>query len=318
MKMAAGVVENLGESGKDMELRRRSGRSQGGARLVARHVRAGMLTAGLVCLALVSMAGCDSGSSPGTEQSCENAQVFCGGQCVDPETNTTNCGAIDDCAGDNAGVQCGEGETCVAGICTPPGAECQTDQVLCGDKCIDPGTDNSFCGATGDCLGANAGAECTESATCQAGLCKPEDPGCKVGEVLCDGQCIDPQTEADFCGASGDCAGDKTGKVCAQDETCVEGLCVPPACDTNQVRCDGNCIDPQTEAAFCGASGDCAGDNVGVVCGQDETCEGGLCIPPACEGDLVRCNGNCIDPGTDLTHCGAIGDCSGGKRGAGL
>lgn len=49
------------------------------------------------------------------------------------------------------------------------GAVCELLQ--CGDACIDPDTDPNFCGATGDCMGENAGVACSASATCAAAAC---------------------------------------------------------------------------------------------------------------------------------------------------
>ena len=89
------------------------------------------------------------------------------------------------------------GELC--GVC-PPG------QIACGGQCINPLTDDDFCGASADCEGTNAGAACAAPDHCNgAGVCGPH---CQDGFVACDGTCINPMTDDNFCGASGDCTGD--------------------------------------------------------------------------------------------------------------
>jgi hypothetical protein len=52
---------------------------------------------------------------------------------------------------------------------------------------------------------------------------------------MCNGNCIDPLTDASFCGASGYCAGASAGAVCAALQTCVAGACTPPPCSWTQV-----------------------------------------------------------------------------------
>lgn len=49
------------------------------------------------------------------------------------------------------------------------GAACEL--VQCGEACIDPDSDPEFCGASGDCMGENAGVVCGLSAACDAGAC---------------------------------------------------------------------------------------------------------------------------------------------------
>jgi hypothetical protein len=69
---------------------------------------------------------------------------------------------------------CADGEVCDgAGACE---LSCQAGLVACGGTCIDPDTDRAYCGATGDCAGANAGAVCEGSEVCDAGVCAPLAP----------------------------------------------------------------------------------------------------------------------------------------------
>ncbi|MCA9707344.1 MAG: hypothetical protein KDK70_15935, partial [Myxococcales bacterium] len=124
---------------------------------------------------------------------------------------------------------------------------------------------------------------------------------------LCYGDCINPQTDMEHCGASDDCAGANAGVACSQDQVCINGQCT---C-LEGISCDGECIDPDTHAAFCGASGDCEGPNAGQACGESQECVDGQCT---CIGGIL-CDGQCIDPDTDAAYCGASGDCAGPNAG---
>ncbi|NOY90332.1 MAG: hypothetical protein GXP55_03910 [Deltaproteobacteria bacterium] len=58
----------------------------------------------------------------------------------------------------------------------------------------------------------------------------PPPPTCMDGGgVMCGGACVDPNSDASYCGASGDCAGANAGASCASAETCVSGACTAGA-----------------------------------------------------------------------------------------
>jgi hypothetical protein len=92
--------------------------------------------------------------------------------------------------------------------------------IACSGNCIDPLTNNQFCGASGDCLGVNAGLTCSGGQTCTGGIC------CNPGEVNCSGQCVDVSTDINHCGAC--------GNKCAANEQCSSGQCLshPKPCDS--------------------------------------------------------------------------------------
>lgn len=161
---------------------------------------------------------------------------------------------------------------------------CAAPLVACEGKCIDPQTDPGHCGASGSCQGNEAGAICADTEVCVAGICTPE---CPSGQVECNGQCIDPQADPNYCGASGTCQGNEAGVICSATEACIAGVCTP-VCPLGQIKCDGQCVDPMTDAAYCGASGDCTGMNAGVICqpsaspcpgAVNEVCQAGQCVP---------------------------------------
>jgi len=59
------------------------------------------------------------------------------------------------------------------------------------------------------------------------GVC--QDVGaCPTPFVVCDGDCIDPRSNADYCGASGDCSGDSAGMECGG--ACLDSRCVYESC----------------------------------------------------------------------------------------
>lgn len=167
----------------------------------------------------------------------ETGLADCSGQCVDLMTNHENCGAC--------GKKCPDGTKCDHGVCADPVAcscdagyycdgdgkcipnaiECPVEMVACGGTCINPNTDERYCGAKGDCQGNNAGRICP-SGICHEGMCANvpailcEHPG----DIVCEDSCIDPMTDNQYCGATG-CGANYRGKVCSGDLICVYGLC---------------------------------------------------------------------------------------------
>jgi hypothetical protein len=111
---------------------------------------------------------------------CGAGLTVCGSPCtcVDTRTDPNNCGAC--------GALCPTGLLCTNGNCVVPcfvqllGKQGAADDsplylVVCNGACIDPMTDPEHCGASGDCLGANAGVQCTSGLVCQNGVCEGLD-----------------------------------------------------------------------------------------------------------------------------------------------
>jgi hypothetical protein len=147
--------------------------------------------------------------------SCQAGLIECDNQCIDPNTSREFCGAQGGCLGDNDGRVCSDGFDCFDGECLPT---CAAGLVQCGNDCIDPMTDTSHCGASGDCLASNSGASCSFgfSPVCIAGLC------CQVHEDNCMGACADLDTDEDHCGIC--------GQPCDPGEVCWGGMCYPESC----------------------------------------------------------------------------------------
>jgi hypothetical protein len=213
---------------------------------------------------------CGSGTICSSGQ-CTNCSpnLICGSACVDPKTDARNCGASGDCTGANAGTDCGGGCECVNASCAVP-----TGRVFCAasdSKCVDPNSDPGFCGASGDCTGASAGARCG-SCACVNGSCQFPD----AGVVICPGSgCIDPLYDQNYCGASGDCTGANAGIACGTGASCRQGSCQCDyeTCGTGccpYAPCT-SCINEQCQVtAYCNE----------VCCQPGQSCspDGGACI----------------------------------------
>jgi hypothetical protein len=239
--------------------------------------------------------------------SCPAGQIDCGGRCVDPESDSTFCGATGTCAGAEAGVSCASGTVCVSGACA---TSCPTGQVDCGGRCIDPATDPIHCGASGMCTASEAGVACVGGEVCASGTCATS---CPAGQIACGGRCVDPSLDPIYCGASDDCTGTNGGATCAPGEVCNTGACAAD-CPVGQIACGGRCVDPGSDPIYCGASTDCAGTNDGTACVSGQSCASGTCTT-SCPAGQIACSGSCVDPTTDRTFCGASGDCTGTAAG---
>lgn len=212
-------------------------------------------------------------------------------------------------------------------------------------------SDRAFCGASGDCAGANDGTACaagqvcsggTCAVSCQSGLtdcagtcsdvqsnnanCGACGTACQAGQVCsggqcrlscqaglvdCGGKCIDPMADRAFCGASGSCLGASDGTVCATGQVCSSGTCAA-SCQAGLVDCARTCVDPNRDPRYCGANLACG---TGQTCGSGFACDAGQCVL-TCQAGLVDCGGRCVDPLTDRAYCGASGACTGAASGA--
>jgi hypothetical protein len=258
---------------------------------------------------------CTSGNCVVT---CQPTQVNCGGNCIDPTTNNQYCGATLECGQDGGsgtpGQQCAQGQQCVNGVCT---INCPPGQVACGSACIDPTTNNQYCGATPGCgVGdaGTAGLTCPLGTVCSSSSCASK---CAQGYVLCNvlgvPTCINPLTDPTFCGAQLDCTGPNAGQICNAGDSgtnlvCAAGKC-SSNCPTGQIICGtpGVCVDPQTNPSYCGASGNCSGVNKGLVCSGGTLCQGGNCSV-TCAANEAVCGTppSCVNPATNAQYCGAV------------
>lgn len=214
------------------------------------------------------------------------------GVCSDPPLSGNDC---DD------GDACTLSDSCVAGSCLG------STPVICtaSDQCHDVGICNP---ATGICsepekaddTACDDGDACTQSDTCQAGLCTGANPVvCSASDQchdagVCDsntGLCTDPaKPDGTLC---------TDNDLCTQADSCQGGVCIgadPVICFAASSCQDPGTCDPNT--GFCSVTnlpdGTSCDDN--NLCTQADSCAGGFCIggaPVVCPGA-----GQCLDGGT--------------------
>lgn len=237
---------------------------------------------------------------------CTNGLLQCCGKCVDPTTDPVHCGGCDpSCpeaasgAGGGAPVEsaCSMGyrkctgttPICSACVCVSSDQCTVIEQkTVCGDSCVELGTDPQNCGTCGTSCGPNQ--KCSNGA-CISG-------SCPAGKTACGGACVDLQSDAANCGSCGTaCDLANTGKVCDL------GVCTAD-CTLPRERCGATCVDISQDPLNCGKCGNvCA---KGEVCATDGS--GGASCLKSCPTGLVNCGGACVDLRQDFNHCGSCGN----------
>ncbi|TVR02521.1 MAG: hypothetical protein EA398_07245 [Deltaproteobacteria bacterium] len=255
------------------------------------------------CAAPNACGGC--GSLPGSPGAscgdcgswqCDGTTLLCTGE-ADLQSDPANCGTC--------GRTCRSDQICGAGACA-----CPSGRIECDGQCVTPnacggcgnfsrtiGSECQNCG-TWQCDGnggwtcagqtstqtdpANCGTcgnVCTGGQSCSEGSCS-----CSSGQILCGGQCVDPNP----CGGCGPLTG-PVGQACG---TCSSGTLQCSGSGTSaNTTCQGE-ISLVNNNENCGACGNaCTGGTV---------CSGTSCICPT--GQRL-CNGTCQTPN-------ACGGCS--------
>lgn len=198
---------------------------------------------------------------------CATGELECDGECIDPNSDQTNCGAC--------GTMCDSRSTCVEGACA---LDCAAGQTACGDVCVDDQTNRDNCGA--------CGTMCAAGELCSAGTCALS---CQDSLSECDGLCVNTQSSLTDCGTC--------GTTCAAGEVCSDGACAL-SCQAGLTECNDTCADTQADRANCGACG--------MACAAGEVCSAGACAL-SCQDGLSECDGTCVDVQKDGDHCGACG-----------
>ncbi len=203
------------------------------------------------------------------------------------------------CDDDNA---CTQADACQAGVCTG------SKPVVCvgADPCHVPGTCDP---ATGVCskpaadngTGCDDGNLCTQSDTCQSGVCAGAKPVNCVALDACHvaGVCA-PQTG--FC--SNPVAADTTqcddGNLCTLADTCQAGVCVganPVVCVAQDLcHVAGVCV-PEQGVCTVPLAADGTPCDDGNACSTVDACQAGVCVGAA----PIVC--------AALDDCHAIGSC---------
>jgi hypothetical protein len=196
------------------------------------------------------------------------------------------------------GNACTQADTCQAGVCAG------SNPVVCTalDPCHDVGVCNAVTGACSNPVKADGsscsdGNACTQSDTCQAGVCNSGSP------VICTAldQCHDAGTCDTSTGAcsnpnKGDGTSCSDGNACTQTDTCEAGVCagVNPVVCTAADQCHqiGVC-DPGSGVCSSPIAPDGTTCDDANACTAGETCSGGLCaggtpVTPAEVNDTVQ------------------------------
>lgn len=169
------------------------------------------------------------------ECGCSSATLtLCGGSCVNTHTSTTHCGGCDN--------PCVIGASCADDMC-----KCPTGQVECSDSCQTLGT-------TASCKECDD--TCPQGASCTASGCM-----CPVGVPdVCDGRCVDTNSDNENCGECGTLCDVGIGM------TCNDGDCRCPPQAPN--RCGNACKNFQNDEEHCG--------------GCNAPCTTGTCVNGEC------------------------------------
>jgi hypothetical protein len=241
------------------------------------------------------------------------------GVCSNPQkANGTSCGD---------GNACTQTDTCQAGVCTG------TNPVACAasDQCHVVGVCNAANGVCSnppkvDGTSCGDGNACTQTDTCQAGVCTGGNPVvCAASDQCHDAGTCDTSSGACSNPTSADGSTCSDSNPCTTGDTCQGGACAPGTatvcaasdqCHSAGV-CDtatGVCSDPPL------ADGTSCGD--GNACTQVDACQAGVCTggnPIVCTasdqchvaGVCDPATGVCSDPPqADGTSCGDSNACT--------
>ncbi len=163
-------------------------------------------------------AGCLSGGRCGVA-SCNANYADCNADATDGcesalATDVFHCGS---CATDCNGAPRVTGAVCSASRCTVTACAFGYEDcdAFAANGC-ETGTqsDPLHCGSCTNTCGV--------SQVCSAGTCAL---ACAPGLIVCDGRCVNPQSDVSYCGASGACTGGQRGAVCRPGEACASGAC---------------------------------------------------------------------------------------------
>ena len=232
------------------------------------------------------------------ESRCKTPKLICDDQCVDPQTDENYCG---DC-----NTKCKQDQACDGGHCT---YQCELPKSECPDGCFDLNNDTKNCQTCGHDCNANLAAGDIPF-VCVDGECVKN---CSDGELICGGNCTNPKTDKDYCGAKDDCEGANAGKACASGADCKDGECLCGV--AGQIACkfgdDLKCASP-TANETCG----CNEDGAGLACSELPNITNGSCnknglCELTCEANYDNCNDDAADGcETSLSttdNCGTCG-----------
>jgi len=227
---------------------------------------------------------CQAGACIGMNPLCAPSDQ-CHEAVCDPDTGTCSNLALPDGTACDDGSACTPTDSCQAGVCTGMNPLVCTASDQChGVGVCDPGTGTCSNPASPDGTSCNDANACTQTDSCQAGVCTGMNPvvcgpsdQCHVAGV-CDpmtGACTDP--------AAADGTGCDDGDACTVDDACSTGTCGGAALPDNDG--DGPCdaVDPDDDND---GVADTA-DNCALIANSDQADRdndgfGDVCDPPSC------------------------------------
>ena len=273
-----------------------------------------------LCLHVNNTLPCDDGLYCTVNDTCSNRE--CVGAARDCSAVGFECHpgvcneASDQCVAQQAsdGSPCDEGNACTLTDVCIAGACVGQNPVICAalDQCHIAGACNP---ATGECsqpLKADGspcddGDGCTQTDTCQAGVCVGANPVVCTQEDQCHvvGTC-DPATGVCSNPTKADGTACDDGDACTRADSCNAGVCVgsDPVTCTAQDQCHvaGTC-DPLTGVCSNPTKANGTACNDGSLCTQSDTCQAGACVgasPIVCTAqDQCHVAGTC-DPATGV------------------
>ena len=226
---------------------------------------------------------CQGGTCVGANAVVCTAQDQChvAGTC-DPATGTCSNPNASNGLPCNDGNACSQTDTCQAGTCTGGSF------VVCSasDQCHDAGTCNPSTGACSNPARSNGAAcndgnACTQTDTCQAGICTGSSAvTCTAQDQCHDAGVCNPSTGACTNPAKTDGTACNDGNACTQTDTCQSGTCTGAnavVCSASDQCHDAGTCNPATGACSNPAKPNGISCNDADACTQTDTCQGGVC-----------------------------------------
>src|SRR5205823_2269382 len=143
----------------------------------------------------------------------------------------------------------------------------------------DPATGACSNPAKPDGAACNDGNACTQTDSCQAGVCTGTNPvGCAAADQCHDAGTCNPATGACSNPAKPDGAACNDGNACTQTDSCQAGVCTgtnPVACPTPHPSHHAGTCNPATGACSNPAKPDGAACSDGNACTQTDSCQAG-------------------------------------------
>ncbi len=188
-------------------------------------------------------------------------EVVIGASDSGPQTTASGGGSVTSGASAGAGSESDGGGS---------GTSC----TMCGELCVDLSSDPEHCGecereceSDALCIGGQCQQQCEGACDGGTQLCVAEQCVCKPGLSLCEGACVNLESNPAHCGACGlSCDGDP----------CGASQCQPDGCGELQ-QCGDSCVELARDVEHCGECGN--------TCEYDELCWQGECrdaVPKSC------------------------------------